>query len=114
MNAGAVDGVAGGEIVGAVEHDIGAGDQSVERFAGQALLQRDDPDFRIDGAQRQSARFSLAHAHPCLGVEDLALQVGEIDRIVVNQGDFSNAGRGQIERRRRTQAASADDQCVRG
>ena len=114
MNAGTVDGVAGGEIIGTVENDIGTGDQGAERFAGQALLQRDDIDFRIDGAQRLAARLGLGHADPCLGVDDLSLQVGEVDRVVVNQRDLSDAGRGKIKRRRRTQTTSTDDQCVRG
>ena len=47
-------------------------------------------------------------------MHDLALQVREVDCVVVYQGDFSDAGRSEIERRWRTQAAGADDQGVRG
>jgi len=33
-----------------------------------------------------------------LGVENLPLQIGEINRVVIDQGDAADAGRGQIER----------------
>ncbi len=40
LHAGAVDGVAGGEIVGAVEHHIGGGNFLIQALAGQSFLQR--------------------------------------------------------------------------
>ena len=40
LHAGAVDGVAGGEVVAAVEDDVGGGDARVELGAGQPALQR--------------------------------------------------------------------------
>jgi len=85
MHTGAVDGVAGGEVVGAVEHDIGGRHQRIEFGAGQPGLERNDVDFRIDRRQRLAARFRLGHANAGLGVENLALQVGEIDRVVIDQ-----------------------------
>ena len=97
MHAGPVDGVPGGKIVGAVEHDIGRGDQRIERLAGQPLLQRHDVDFRIDRLQGLLAGFRLGHADPGLGVQDLALQVGEIDRVVIDQRDLADSGGSQVE-----------------
>jgi hypothetical protein len=61
-------------------------------------------------AQRLLAGFGLGHADACLGVQNLALQIGEIDRVVIDQRYFSNASRGKIERRRRTQTTGTDDQ----
>jgi hypothetical protein len=33
-------------------------------------------------------------------MQNLPLQVGEIDRVVIDQRDFADAGRSEIERRR--------------
>ena len=46
-------------------------------------------------------------------VQDLPLQVGEVDRVAVGEQDPADAGRGEIERRRRAEAAGADHQRVR-
>ena len=45
---------------------------------------------------------------------DLALQVGEVDLVVVDQGDPADAGRAEVERHRRAEAAGADHQRVGG
>jgi len=55
------------------------------------LLQGDDFNFGIDRAQRQLAGFCLGHADSGLRMQDLPLQVGEIDGVVINQGDFADA-----------------------
>jgi hypothetical protein len=68
-------------------------------------LQRHDFNFRIDGVQRLSAGFSLGHADASLRVQDLPLQVGEIDGVIIDQCYFSDAGRCQVECCRRTEAA---------
>jgi hypothetical protein len=44
---------------------------------------------------------------------DLPLQVRQIDRVAVDQRDAADAGAAQVQRRRRTQAAGADDERVR-
>ena len=43
-------------------------------------------------------------------VDDLALQVRERDRVIVDDAERPDAGGGQIEQRRRAQPAGADDQ----
>ena len=45
-------------------------------------------------------------------MEYLSLQVGQVDDVVVHQGDPADPGRGEIERRRRAETAGADDQRV--
>ena len=37
-----------------------------------------------------------------LVVDDLALQVGDVHRVVIHQRQGANARRGQVQRRRRT------------
>jgi hypothetical protein len=46
-------------------------------------------------------------------VHDLALQVGQVDLVVVDQGDAADAARCQVERGGRTEAAGTDDEGVR-
>ena len=51
----------------------------------------------------------LGPAHVGVGEEDLAVQVGDLDPIVVRDAEGPDAGRRQRERRRRADAAGADD-----
>ena len=71
-------------------------------------------DVRVDRGQRLAAGFGLGHADAGLCVQNLALQVGQVDGVVVDQGDLPDACRGKIERGGRAEAAGADDQRVRG
>ena len=43
-------------------------------------------------------------------MEDLALQVGQIDDVEVDDADGADAGGGEVERHRRAEAAGADAQ----
>ena len=109
-HAGGIDRVTRLEVVAAVEHDRALGDAGIQRVAGQAF---DDGHHLDAGVQRQQGfasgrRFVLPDR--CLPMQDLALQVGEVDRIAIGQQDASDTGAGQVERRRRTQSASAHDQ----
>ena len=45
---------------------------------------------------------------------DLALQVGEVHRVVIDHGDPAHAGGAQVQRCGRAQAAGADDHRVGG
>ena len=45
---------------------------------------------------------------------DLALQVGQLDVVVVDDADGADAGGGEIQRQRRAEPAGADDQHARG
>src|SRR5207244_12894605 len=45
-----------------------------------------------------------------VAMDDLAMQVAQVDSVVVDNAERADAGRGQIERRRRTEAARADEQ----
>ena len=46
-----------------------------------------------------------------LGTErDLPLQVGEIDDVEIDEAEFADAGRGEIQAERRAESAGADQQ----
>jgi hypothetical protein len=102
--------VARGEVVGAIEDHIGARDRGEIL---QPLVDRDDGDVGIDGIQRRARRVDLYGADRLGAIEDLALQVGEVDLVGVDEREAPDAGRREIERRRAAEAAGADDQRVR-
>jgi hypothetical protein len=77
------------------------------------LCDRVHHHFGIELRNRIAAGFDFAAADRSRHVQDLALQVGEVDRIGVDQAELADAGCGQIHRRRRAEAACADDDRVR-
>jgi hypothetical protein len=44
-----------------------------------------------------------------VAVDDLAMQVAEVDHVVVDDANGADARRGQVERGRRAQTASTDE-----
>ena len=46
-------------------------------------------------------------------MRDLALQVGEVDLVVIGQRDAPDAGAAEVQRHRRAKPAGTDDQRVR-
>ncbi len=70
----------------------------------------DDPDVRIDLGERRPRALHLRPADGGGGVDDLPLQVGEIDRVVVDDADGADTRRRQIEKERRAETAGADDE----
>ena len=109
-----VDRVARGEVVGTVEHYIGLGDEFVELRFVDARRQRHALDLRVDLAQGRQRRVDLGLAHRAGAVNDLALQVAELDGVVIAQHQASDAARRQVHRGRRSQSAETDDQRVAG
>ena len=55
-------------------------------------------------------RIELLAAHVLGAVDHLALQVGEVDHVEIDQADAADAGRGQVQPERRAQAAGAHQQ----
>ena len=65
-------------------------------------------DVRIEIAQAIICRFRLPPLHIIRAVEKLAVQIGKIDHVVVDDADRPHSRSGQIKRRRRAQPAGAD------
>jgi hypothetical protein len=102
--------VARGEIVRAVENDLVLRDQLFDLIAFDAGRNLDNFDFRVDGVESRPCRLDFAHTDRVGAIENLPLQVGEIDLVGVGQRQPADARRGEIEGRRATEAAGADDQ----
>ncbi len=82
LYAGAVERVARGEVVGAIEDDICVGKQRLQVVRLDAFLQRDDVHIGIQRRQGGARRVDFRRADAIRPVEDLALQVGEIDLVL--------------------------------
>ena len=111
--AGGVDGVTRLEVVGAVEHHVGIGHQGRQRLRIGALHASIDVHVGIDRRDRCPRRVGLGRTHVGQPVRDLALQVGEIDLVGVDQRDAADAGAAEVQRHRRPQAAGTDHQRTR-
>ncbi|KGQ02298.1 hypothetical protein BBAD15_g12492 [Beauveria bassiana D1-5] len=113
LHAGAVDGVAGSEVVGAVQHQVGLRHGVRQGLALQPLDAGMHAGLRIEGGQHIAAGLGLGPADARGGVEDLALQVAELDDVVIGQRDVADAGGGQVERGGRTQSTRPYDKHTR-
>ncbi len=70
----------------------------------------DHVQVRVDIEQSIAGRVHLGPAHILGAVEQLALQVGDIDRVEIDDADGAHAGCGQVHGRRAAEAARADQQ----
>jgi len=109
-DAGGIDGVAGGEIVGAVQHHVGVADQFCEPGCIGFFTEGVDLDMGVELFQCESGRIDLVHAYALFGMQNLALQIGQIDLVMIHQGDAANTCRGQIKRSGGAKSAGTDDQ----
>jgi hypothetical protein len=112
--AGIVQQVAGGEIVAAVDHDVEGGHPLQRRGRGQPLGEALDRDLRVQRLQPGGGAVDLELAQRGGVVHHLALQVGQLDDVVVMQPDGADPGGGEIQQQRRAEAAGADHQHPRG
>ena len=72
-----------------------------------------DVDVGVERGQRLLGRVDLAVADPVHVVQDLALQVGLVDDVHVDDAERADAGGGQVEGGRRAQTAGAEQQDLR-
>ncbi|MNY02417.1 hypothetical protein D3C86_1349890 [compost metagenome] len=109
-DAGGVDGEARLEIVGAVQHQVEALDNAGGVGRRQPLDEGLDGDMGIERGQMLSACLDLGPLGVGGGEDDLTLQVGQGDPVMVDQAQGPDPGGGQIEGGGRPNPAQADDQ----
>ena len=85
--AGGGDGLAGVERVGAVEHEVRTGEQIGGVVAGQALPDGDDPGLGGEVGRDARRAGDLGRTDIRQPVHHLALQIGCLDRVVVDDRD---------------------------
>ena len=96
-NASGVHRLARFKVVAAIEHHLGGGEQAVQQGGVGAQLQGVDAQVRIERQHGRGRRIDLGLADALSRVGDLALQVGQVDRIVVNQRQVTDAAGGKVE-----------------
>jgi hypothetical protein len=102
--------MAGREVVGAVENDICFVNEGIQACGVETLSQGLDGNFRIELIQRDCGFVDLRTTDALRAVEDLALQVGEVDRVGIGQRQLADAACCEVERRGTAEAAGADNQ----
>src|SRR6266481_470953 len=110
QNTCVVDEIARGEIVGAVYDDIEVLEELERVGAGQLRLERLDLNVRIEIREARAGGFALRFADVAGAKRNLALEVGEVDDIKVNQPEFADARSGEIKTKWSAQPARADEQ----
>ena len=109
-HAGIVHEVAGGEIVRPIHHDVVPVEDLESVVRAEPHLAGLDLDFRVDVVESFAGGFEFAAAHVLGAVDDLSLEVAELDSVEIDESDRADAGRCQVERRRRAEAACPDEQ----
>ena len=79
----------------------------------EAAVVLDDLDVGVQPFDEDPRRGGLRHPDPLGVVDHLALQVGGVDDVVVDEADRADAGGGEVERGRRAEAAGAEQQHLR-
>ena len=110
LHRGVVDQVAGGEVVGAVDHQVVALEDGHHVVGAQAHVVGDHVDVGVEGGERLLGRVDLALADAVDVVQDLALQVRVVDHVHVDDADGADPGRGQVQGGRRAEPAGAQQQ----
>ena len=72
-----------------------------------------DLHVRVDLVDRDLGRVDLRHADAVVRVRDLALEVREVDHVVVDDAERADARRRQVERGRRAEPAGAEQEHLR-
>ena len=72
--------------------------------------ERLDLDLGIERPQARGRRLGLALADVVGGEQDLALQIGELHHIVVDDAHPADTGRDDVVEHRRAKSAGADDE----
>ena len=86
-HAGVVDQVAGGEVVGAVDHQVVVPDQLAGVLRRQPGLVQGDLHVRVDLGDLVAGALQLGAADVGGAVDDLPLQVGGVDDVEVDQAE---------------------------
>src|SRR6185369_14420510 len=114
QHAGIVGQVARREIVRSINNDVVVLDDLDRVFAREARVMKDDVDPGVDAVDGFLRRLRFGPADVGVGVKDLALEIGVIDGIKINNAEFANAGGCQIHGDGRAEAARPDAEDARG
>ena len=109
-DGGAVDGLAGGIVVGTVEDDVGGMHEFGQAGFVQLFGQGSNVARAVDGFQTTCHHLRFGLSDIGFGESGLALEVGVVYGVVVGDDEFADARSGKIREGRRTQPAAADNE----
>jgi len=109
-DAGIVDAVAGGEVVGAVDDDVVVFDQIEDVGAVDDGFEFDDVDVGVEVLEAFGGGFYFVFADGGHAEENLALEITGTDDVDVGQADGADAGGGEVEADGAAETTSADAQ----
>ena len=111
LHGGVVDEVAGREVVGPVDDYVPPLTQYLKHVVGaEADVVGDDVHVGVDGREGLLGGVDLALADALEVVENLALEVGRIDDVHVDDADRPDAGGGEVQGGGGAEAAGAEQQ----
>src|SRR2546430_5890465 len=110
---GVVRQVASREVIGPVHDDVVGGKDAQGGLRVEVLVDRDDLDVGIEVAERLGRRLDLGPADVVVTVQELALKVGGVDGVEVDDSDLADAGRRQVHGRGRAKPAGAQEEHAR-
>lgn len=113
-DSGAVDGLACGIVVGAVEDDVGGAHEFGQAGFVQLFSQGGNVARAVDGFQTTCHHLRFGLSDVGFGEGGLALEVGIVYGVVVGDDEFADARSGKIREGCRTQSAAADDEDAGG
>src|SRR5207247_1662202 len=114
QDAGVIGEITRGKVIRAIDNDVVLAEDLAGVVAGKADLVQDDVDPRIDAFDGLLGGFSFVAPDVLGAVDDLALEVGAIDRVEIDQPETADARSGQVHGDGRTEPASADAQDAAG
>ena len=110
LHAGVVKQITRGEIVGTVDDEIDAVEQTFDVIAAHTLGDGIDARAWIERGQCKRCGFDFPHTDARFGMQNLSLQIAAVHDIVVGDPQRADACSRKIVRRRRTKPACADQQ----
>ena len=84
------------EVVGAVDDDVEGREDSESRLRVEVLVDRHDLDVGVEAAEGRGRRLHLRPPDVVMAVEELALEVGRVDHVEVDDPDLADPGRGEV------------------
>ena len=109
-DAGVVDQVAGAEAIGAIEYQVVVPEQRAHVGGLQFQRMGPHPDLGIQAREPLAPGLGLGARDAAAVEQHLALQVGELHAIAVQQSQRAATRGRQIQRGRRAEPADADHQ----
>ncbi len=89
-----VDEIAGFEVVGGVEYEVGRGEELVDVGGDEVVDVGLDGDGGVEEGDLAAGGFGFGEGVAGVGFveENLALEVGGLDEVTVNEGEGADAG----------------------